>query len=162
MSETEEGASFNTDEYEYKELVHELMDEIVLKIHTENPPPVFPFAGENGNPVFELKLQLDNLGEEYFVRVYGKVGRDRTWEKGEIFTIILYQIFYHLDKAVENWQIDISDFYEHSDLELLQKILETGQIKNITMRNPDPESDDLISTYTDYSKERGAFDCMQC
>ena len=63
---------------------------------------------------------------------------------------------------MENWQIDISDFYEHSDLELLQKILKTGQIKNITMRNPDPESDDLISTYTDYSKERGGFDCMQC
>ena len=102
MSETEEGAYFNTDEYEYKELVHELMDEIVLKIHTENPPPVFPFAGENGNPVFELKLQLDNLGEEYFVRVYGKVGQDRTWEKGEIFTIILYQIFIILIKP---WRI---------------------------------------------------------
>ena len=44
MSETEEGAYFNTDEYEYKELVHELMDEIVLKIHTEKSPSSFSFC----------------------------------------------------------------------------------------------------------------------
>ena len=156
MSEMEEGAFFEAEDYEYKKQIHETMEKIIQKIQSENYYPVFPFVGENGNPVFELKLHLGGVGrDEHIIRVYGEVGADGTWEKGEIYTIIMYRPDDE-DEFGEYWLMDLSEDMNNERLEFLENYLNTHPISDISMLNPDPDDDDLILSYNDKLTEAGA------
>ena len=153
----EEGAFFRAEDYEYNKQIHETMEKIIQKIQSENYYPVFPFVGENGNPVFELKLHLGgDVRDEHIIRVYGEVGADGTWESGEIYTITLYTPDDEEDFG-ERWLVDLSDYFDDERLEFLENYLNTHPIGDIMMRNPDPDDNDgLILLYNDKLTEAGA------